>query len=77
MDNQASEFLKFQINRKIVDLFKSFLVLLEDMKDDEFNISDAYFQKMRKKVLSNGNDCIRELEDYLNKFEVEFKNKQN
>ena len=46
----------------------SFLVLLEDFKDEV--LTDDKYQKIRKRVLDNGNDTIRELEEHLDSFNI-------
>jgi predicted esterase YcpF (UPF0227 family) len=69
--DKAKEFLNFQSKRKIISLCKNFLVLLEDVKDDGC-MSDEYYQKLRKKVLDDGNDAVREIEEYHNRLNITF-----
>ena len=69
-DTREKEFLQFQINRKVKNLYKNFLFILEDLKDEDYNIDEETYQKLRKRVLDHGNDTSREIEDYLNNFNI-------
>ena len=71
-EDRAKEFLQFQIEKHIKYLFKSYLVLLEEFKDDNI-LSEEYYSKLRKEILTNGNNSIRELADYLERFDIYFK----
>ena len=66
MDIKMKEFVLFQNRRKVVNLYKNFLILLEDLKEDGYNISDDKYQRLRKRVLDAGNDAIRQFEEELN-----------
>lgn len=68
---KAKNFLSFQVNRKVTSLYKSFLFILEDLQDSGYNISDSVFQRYRKRVLDNGNDAIREIEEILEKLKID------
>ena len=48
-----------------------FLILVEDIKDENQPISVAQYQKLRKRVLDYGNDSIREFEESIDSFTVE------
>ena len=72
-DEREKDFLKFQIRRKITNLYKRFLIILEDMCEDQYNDHEEAYQKARKKILDEGNDSIRELEENLDKFDVRLK----
>ena len=48
---KEKEFLKFQVRRKVVNLYKSFLFILEDLQADGYNIDDETYQRVRKRVL--------------------------
>ena len=65
MENKKKDFAKFQNRRKVMNLCKMFLVLVEDIRDESNSISDAQYQKLRKRVLDYGNDSIREFEESL------------
>ena len=69
-------FLLFQQKRMSAFLFKSFLVELEDLRDDRI-ISEEYFEKRRKWILDQAGNMSREFEEYLNKFDIRFKNTYN
>jgi hypothetical protein len=68
--NQAKDFIKFQTERKITNLYKQCLFILEDLNADGGNISNEKFTRIRKRILDYGNDAIRELQEVLDKFEV-------
>jgi|TARA_R100000995_G_scaffold79582_1_gene50724 predicted esterase YcpF (UPF0227 family) len=70
---KEKEFLQFQVQRKVVSLYKSFLFILEDLKAQGYDIDEDMYQRCRKRVLDQGNDTIREIEDYLNNFDVRLK----
>ena len=70
---KEKEFLQFQVQRKVVSLYKSFLFILEDLKAQGYDIDEDMYQRCRKMVLDQGNDTIREIEDYLNNFDIRLK----
>jgi len=70
MDIKMKEFILFQNRRKVINLYKNFLILLEDLKEDGYNISEEKYQRLRKKVLDSGNDAIRQFEEELNNIRI-------
>jgi hypothetical protein len=70
MDIKMKEFIVFQNRRKVINLYKNFLILLEDLKEDGYNISEDKYQRLRKKVLDSGNDAIRQFEEELNNIDL-------
>ena len=70
MDIKIKEFVLFQNRRKVINLYKNFLILLEDLKEDGYNISEEKYQRLRKKVLDSGNDAIRQFEEELNNIDL-------
>tara|TARA_R100000808_G_scaffold25041_1_gene60760 strand:- start:3006 stop:3233 length:228 start_codon:yes stop_codon:yes gene_type:complete len=68
--DREKDFLKFQITRKVTNLYKNFLFILEDLKSDGYDIDDETYQKCRKRVLDHGNDTVREIDDYLKSFDI-------
>ena len=42
-------------------------------KAQGYDIDEDMYQRCRKRVLDQGNDTIREIEDYLNNFDVRLK----
>ncbi len=70
MDIKMKEFILFQNRRKVINLYKNFLILLEDLKEDGYNISEDKYQRLRKKVLDSGNDTIRQFEEELNNIDL-------
>jgi hypothetical protein len=69
------ELIKFQLNRKITNLSKSFLVTLEEIRDNSslqaYNNFD--YIKYRKRCLDEMNNSIREIDEILNKLNVTLK----
>jgi len=63
--SKEKEYLIFQARRKIINLYKNFFFLLEDLE-----LSDDEYQKLRKRILDYGNDAIREIEEDIKKFEI-------
>jgi hypothetical protein len=70
MDIKMKEFILFQNRRKVINLYKNFLILLEDLKEDGYNITEDKYQRLRKKVLDSGNDAIRQFEEELNNIDL-------
>ena len=73
MSEDINSFIKFQIKRKITNLFKSFLQILDDLEFEQYNISKEQLARYRKRTLDHSNDVIRELEHDLSKFDIIFK----
>lgn len=80
LDN-LNNLVNFQINRNITALFKEFLRILEEEKVNTMNLentliktglevapkSEMNYIKNRKLILDKSNDCIRELNMFINK----------
>ena len=75
MENREKEkdFLKFQVTRKVTNLYKNFLFILEDLQDEDYNVSDESYKRSRKRVLDHGNDSIREIEECLKDLDIRLK----
>lgn len=63
----------FQIKRKITNIYKNFFFILEDLNDSGYNIDDETYQKIRKRILDNANDALREIEENFNKLNISLK----
>ncbi|NBW09161.1 MAG: hypothetical protein EBR82_14175 [Caulobacteraceae bacterium] len=63
----------FQIKRKITNIYKNFFFILEDLSDSGYNINDETYQKIRKRVLDNANDAVREIEESFSKINITLK----
>jgi len=70
LDVKLKEYIFFQNKRKITNLYKNFLILLEDLREDDYNISDDKYQRLRKRILDAGNDAIRQFEEELNNIDL-------
>lgn len=71
--DKTRDFVNFQVRRKVTNLYKQFLFLLEDLRSEGYNIPEESYQKTRKRVLDYGNDAIREIEENLKNFEIKLK----
>ena len=73
-EDKVKGFIQFQIRRKITNLYKTFLFILEDVKQkDDSNFSEEDYQRNRKRILDHGNDCMREIEEVLEKTDIRIK----
>jgi hypothetical protein len=72
-DKAIKDMTLFQIKRKITSIYKNFFFILEDLSDSGYNISDEAYQKIRKRVLDNANDAVRELEENFSKLNITLK----
>ena len=72
-EDKVKEFLQFQVRRKVTNLYKNFLFILEDLKENEYDISEESYQRQRKRVLDFGNDTIREIEETLKNLDIKLK----
>jgi hypothetical protein len=63
----------FQIKRKITSIYKNFFFILEDLGDSGYNINDETYQKIRKRILDNANDAVREIEENFSKINITLK----
>ena len=70
--DKVKDFLQFQVRRKVTNLYKNFLFILEDIKDKEYNSEEDY-QRHRKRVLDFGNDTIREIEESFKSVDIHLK----
>jgi hypothetical protein len=68
--SKEKDYIKFQLRRKITNLFKNFFFILEDIASDNKSISNEKYQQIRKRVLDYGNDTIREIEEDIDKFNI-------
>ena len=68
-----NNFFAFQTRRKITNIYKQFFFILEDLQVDGVKIPEETHKRIRKRILDLGNDFIRELEEYFEKF-VEYNN---
>lgn len=85
------EIVLFQIERQIKSLYKDCLILIEnrdeyikklenlliEMGIDAYKASEIDYQKDRKYILCKGNDKIRELQEFVQNFEIKLNSKKN
>lgn len=70
-EDKIKEFLQFQIRRKITNLYKQFLFILEDLEEGKSDKEN--YQRIRKRILDYGNDATREIEEYLKNLDIKLK----
>ena len=73
MDDKSKSFLVLQLRRKVVNLYKNYLFILEDLKKDGYDIPEEEYQRIRKRILDYGNDTIREIEENVENFDIKLK----
>jgi hypothetical protein len=76
MNFNIQNFIKGFIKRSVTRLFLSFIYMLEDFVS-EGKMTQEEFQRLRKRILDKGNNCIRDIETELENFDFLFKNKDN
>jgi hypothetical protein len=74
MNINLNDLIKGLVYRDIKKLYLSFLYILEDLKSQD-KITNEEFQRMRKRVLDYGNNCYRNIEEEINNFDFNLKNK--
>jgi hypothetical protein len=73
MEHKIKDLTLFQVKRKITNIYKNFFFILEDLSDSGYNINDETYQKIRKRVLDNANDALREIEENFTKINITLK----
>jgi hypothetical protein len=76
MNFNIQNFIKGFVKRSVTRLFLSFIYTLEDLVAEN-KITDEEFQRLRKRILDKGNNCIRDINDELENFDFLFKIKDN
>ncbi len=94
-DIRPDGILSFTVKRNVINLFKEFLVILENLEQEheealtklahtlppesqkELYLADHFtdekMERLRKQVLSRGNDTIRSIEEQLKQYDIKFK----
>lgn len=72
-NNPPRDLLVYQVSREFISLSKYFLILLEDLREQNI-IGEDEFSKYRKKILDSGNDSIRNLSSFIDKFDIKLAN---
>lgn len=70
LESKEKELVEFTINRKLIFLSKSFLVVLEDLLESGCRFD---YNRKRKAILDQSNDAFREIQEVLNKFDISIK----
>ncbi len=73
MEHKIKDLTLFQVKRKITNIYKNFFFILEDLSDYGCNINGETYAKIRKRVLDNSNDAIREIEEFFNTIDINLK----
>lgn len=93
-NKQAQDLLEFQVKKDVSYLYKRFLNVIEDIRDEHMfmieklekalpeehhkllaasnHFDENRFGYFRKKVLDAGNGSIRNLQEQISKFDVDF-----
>ena len=88
---ELNELLEFQVNRNIINLYKSFLVMIEDIQDQHHRsfrklkkalpesidlidqadyLDEERLEYIRKKILDQGNNSLREILGQIEQFNL-------
>ena len=70
MTNVDNDLISLQLEKEISNLFKYFLETLEDLKNSQ-KITEEQFNVFRKKTLDKGNDCERNILQFINYFDFQ------
>jgi len=66
------DYILFHVTRKITNLYKHILFILEDLRDEKYSMQDPKsYSQTRKRVLDLGNDAIREINEHFKHLEVQ------
>ena len=68
----AKDLLQFQINRKLINLAKFCLQILEELKDDG-RVSPEEYSKLRSRILGISNDNNREIVMLMDSLDIKLK----
>lgn len=66
---KIKEYVQFHFKRGVCRFYKNQLFILEDLKNNRYNIERDY-PLLRKKILDDGNDLIRDIESYFEKIDI-------
>jgi hypothetical protein len=72
MNFNIQNFIKGFVKKSVTRLFLSFIYILEDLVAEE-KLTNEDFQRIRKRILDKGNNCIRDINEELENFEFLFK----
>jgi hypothetical protein len=91
-EEKIKDYLKFQLNRNIISLYKKYFEMVDDLRQEhklmiqkmekvsskEFVENIDYFNEdkynyIRKKILDNGNDAIRNIESSFKSITITLK----
>ncbi len=72
-EDKVTQYVHFQIQRKITNLYKNCLILFEDLKKPPYNLSEDDYKNIRKRILDYGNDALRETEEDFKKVSIKLK----
>lgn len=67
--DKLRELVIYQQHRQISSLYKSFLIILEELSRNRYQIDENTYSNLRKRILDSGNTATRELEELLAKFD--------
>lgn len=72
-EDKITQYIHFQIERRIVSLYKNSLTLFEDLRKPPYNLSEEDYKTIRKKILDCSNDVLRETSEDFKKISIKLK----
>lgn len=72
-EDKITQYIHFQIERRIVSLYKNSLTLFEDLRKPPYNLSEEDYKIIRKKILDCSNDVLRETAEDFKKISIKLK----
>lgn len=72
-DHFFNTYTKLEVHKSHNRLIKSFLIIMSDIKENNYNITDESYALFRKKILDLVNDETRNIHDLLAKFDLKLK----
>ena len=66
-DNKVKDYVSFQIHKSLVDLYKRYLNLIEDLQEDHKSMLDKLSNKIDKNILENVDYFDNNRYNYLRK----------
>lgn len=69
---KEKDLISFQVSRRMTRMNVDFLIILEDLVEDNV-INQEFYSRLRKKCLDNLNYNVKEMETFVDKFEIKLK----
>ena len=69
VQNVLRDVFRIQLRKNYNSLARDFLIILEDLRDNNYNINEDSYSVLRKKILDCVNNSLRVTEDEIDKIE--------